>query len=71
MITQTAAPKWRPIETAPKDGSEFLIAWVGEDAVVGWWERARGYFAWHEAARPRDHQPTHWMPIPSPPEQAA
>lgn len=58
---------WQPIETAPKDGAEILIGWP-DDVQIGWWERSRGYFGWHEASSPRTMQPTHWRPLPAPPE---
>ena len=64
-----AVPQWRPIETAPKDGTGIIIAsivlnhvnvvglswWTGSIAVDGGWCR-----------RWRD-EPTHWIPLPSPP----
>lgn len=53
--------KWQPIETAPKDGV-FIIS-DGEKASVGWWygQLLTGWL-------PADHKPTHWMPLPEPPE---
>ncbi|MEI6035289.1 MAG: hypothetical protein WCS65_13550 [Verrucomicrobiae bacterium] len=55
---------WHPIETAPKDGSKFLVlepfeptvecAWINEDDELApcsnrsWWWK----------------KPTHWMPLP-------
>lgn len=71
MSTDRPVLKWQLIDTAPRDGSEVLIAWPGQEPVVGWWERFRGCFAWHEASRPKFHQPTHWMPLPAPPEDVA
>lgn len=62
--------EWQPIETAPKDGTMVLI-WrklekgIGGDfpahAAVDEW---RGN-SWYRT-RP-GQQPTHWMPLPSPP----
>ena len=66
---------WQPIETAPRDGTEVL-AWCDFDslrcAIVisyepndenpkwPWWDwDCRGI---HESV------PTHWMPLPAPPE---
>lgn len=36
-------PKWRPIETAPKDGSHF-IATNGISVAEGWWEHQEPFF---------------------------
>ena len=59
---------WHPIATAPKDGSDILTYvkcggisvrfWdCGDDDEMAWQPRIRGVF------------PTHWMPLPSPPEE--
>jgi hypothetical protein len=62
--------RWRPIETAPKDGSSILAIWRWGDnpdngaethMVVrwcGWWD-AQGF---------TQPEPTHWMPLPPAPE---
>ena len=81
--------KWQPIETAPKDGTQFM-AYQADDG------RGHSFFAvarmlreeWH-AYEPIDgtdtyrrekksrlvmvpdhhwFKPTHWMPLPAPPE---
>jgi len=60
--------EWQSIETAPKDGSDILTCarfggisvryWgVGDDDEMAWQPRIRGCF------------PTHWMPLPKPPEK--
>lgn len=59
---------WRPIETAPKDGSSILIIWPRSSAdasdymVVGWSDEA-----WRDHHRAIQCSPTHWMPLPEPP----
>ncbi|WP_217693729.1 DUF551 domain-containing protein [Novacetimonas hansenii] len=56
---------WRPIESAPKDGSLVLVAvkHIGCDVVsfwgAGWRETTNGLML-------RDN-PTHWQPLPKPP----
>lgn len=72
--------KWRPIETAPKDGTSILIfgKWDGE--ISDWrkvWPQS-GVAAWQDnewSAVLTDIYgvwcalPTHWMPLPKPPTQ--
>ena len=59
---------WQPIETAPKDGTDVLLGaegWV----IIGSWFRFddEGNGRWmHEDGATCD--PTHWQPLPSPPE---
>ena len=71
--------EWQPIETAPKDGSEFshmgpmiLLASPFGHFAVGYWgkglDRAMGWI------NPNDHRRmdywnafTHWMPLPERP----
>ena len=74
---------WQPIETAPKDGTYVLVC--NHDAGVSWIaeyvERyTSGYRPeqpWHSVMLNHRHAkkrypstvPTHWMPLPSPPEK--
>ena len=74
--------RWMPIETAPKDGTrivlgnpDWLVVWSGSwlaeqppgEPDYRWnswgprWERT-GFCD-------RDLNPTHWQPLPSPPEE--
>ncbi|MGY3359715.1 hypothetical protein ACVWZK_006378 [Bradyrhizobium sp. GM0.4] len=67
---EPAYGKWQPIETAPKDGTPVLLGFPGyfhamhghhEDGVWGQLDSDFGF----------EHlptQPTHWMPLPAPPE---
>jgi hypothetical protein len=74
---RAALPVWRPIETAPKDGSKIL-AWAPDLAPISYY----GVAFWAEAqeANPRSvagwfwsyaTRPTHWQPLPPPPEALA
>ena len=74
---------WNPIETAPKDGTDVLVMymnidtqivhnafWLSDegcnDNIVGWWT-----YEHSEASRILLDDwmtPTHWMPLPTPPE---
>jgi len=76
---EKAKDGWRPIETAPKDGSTILLAertWGGNLVVTPgrWFEDEQGW--WEHGSHPTDYadqridHPTHWMPLPSPPENA-
>ena len=76
--------EWRPIETAPKDGTRVLVA--GDDdggRVAGgvvearWFRqpqhRMEGWLAFFNEDPAFDPgcfiSPTHWMPLPAPPVQ--
>jgi len=55
--------EWRPIETAPRDGTAVLIWEAQVDcASVAWWELR----CWWSADGER--HPTHWRPIGPGPE---
>jgi hypothetical protein len=67
--------KWQPIETAPRDGSEFQCWWSGtweprcrfdtdRERFQYWGRTDFDQYSWDEW--PVD-QPTHWMPLPPPP----
>jgi hypothetical protein len=74
--------EWRPIETAPRDGTELLGFWRYLDAngrsycegmrVISWDESWQG---WHDdedethtyGAATNTGLYTHWMPLPPPP----
>ena len=65
-------PEWQPIETAPKDGGGFIgyqkisdeqyvisaCAFYGEFVWINWGEGLN-----------TSANPTHWMPLPKPPEE--
>ena len=63
-VALMADMKWRLIESAPKDGTLILV-FGGKHTTVdiraadsGWWNRYPV----------KDITPTHWMPLPSPPQ---
>lgn len=69
---------WQPIETAPKDGTEFQ-AWVGHweprcrynpdtEAFEMWGRTDYDCEGWDTYP---DLPPTHWMPEPAQPTQGA
>lgn len=64
-----SAGEWMPIETAPKDG--HILAWKD-----GWgpteahleWGDDEDYQGWVATHQDCDFSPTHWMPLPAPPQ---
>jgi hypothetical protein len=68
------ASDWRPIETAPRDGSKFLATdgvrysdarWP-TGMACGRWEGNGDSARW--VGSTLWPSPTHWMPLPDPPE---
>lgn len=63
---------WRPIRSAPQDGTEILV-FVDGHVVVATWSDGR-WQAMVAGRRIVEHQggfdlaaPTHWRPVPPPP----
>lgn len=67
-----AERKWRPIETAPRDG-KIIIGFAVMDTDTGiWQQRLISWNQYHEEPHWVDWpkwsaQPTHWMSLPAPP----
>lgn len=67
---------WRPIEAAPKDGTEVWAFCDGEQVRMRWIEGA-DYALWIYADEiladvcPEPARPTHWQPLPPTPEPNA
>jgi hypothetical protein len=67
----TDAPRWRPIAEAPRDGT-LLLGWDGKEMAIvqaAKWASS-GWAVAHDAEDYAwsDYAPTHWMPLPPPPE---
>jgi hypothetical protein len=69
---------WQPIETAPKDGTSVLLC-DGDRMEVCWWGKdslfvnEASYWVYGECQgeyndRQTFDHPSHWMPLPTPPE---
>ena len=73
---------WRPITTAPKDGSKVLL-YYPEGEYDGQWNDfegrsaplmavmsadKRGYWKGYYSGTSPDGTPTHWAPLPTPPK---
>lgn len=65
---------WQPISTAPKDGTQVLVAWLSANRR-GWMIRVSHFNGEHWSCRkyPWLPGPTQWRPLPEPPaaEEAA
>ncbi len=74
--------EWRPIETAPRDGTYVLVFglrgdwWPGEGfqprgtpevTIASCGDAKRDRWEMIEDGPVRDFLPTHWMPLPAPP----
>lgn len=78
-----AAQQWQPIESAPKDGTRILLFFPNDVGVIsGEWNFERfnanpkPHFTHDQEQRwgvrhMRANQPTHWKPLPPPPEAKA
>lgn len=67
-----AAPNqgWRGIETAPRDGTDFLAA-DGDGAVYRCWRLEDAWAARCGQPVVQEPEPTHWRPLPTPPAREA
>ncbi len=62
--------EWRPIDTAPKDGTPVLLyfpsRYQGKGGISwGCWINNE----WLDSVAIRDNSATHWMPLPPPPSK--
>jgi hypothetical protein len=61
--------EWQPIETAPIVGTVILASWSEAQSRyiidAGFWEDFDGGAWWPYTIT----NPTHWMPMPAPPEK--
>jgi len=82
---------WRPIESAPKDGTDVLLHGDGRTTFGHWcepsdkptikyrdgfapepeWEEFEPFWASWDGGFTDEHPPTHWMPLPQSPADAA
>lgn len=74
--------KWKPIETAPKDGTQILVYSKNDGVVWVSWDTEEIYYpdcnpekCWAVPGSHQDEQggcyriddATHWVPVPKPP----
>ncbi|MGO4718056.1 DUF551 domain-containing protein [Stenotrophomonas sp. 2MCAF14_2] len=66
----TRAPQWQPIESAPKTTRSILV-WCPErqnQYMVFWDSRYEGEWRTVGGGTSITEAPTHWQPLPAPPE---
>jgi hypothetical protein len=63
--------QWQPIETAPKDGTEVLLYEKGSINIgcYDWCEFENGSFKHWTGLSDSLENPTHWQPLPTPPQE--
>lgn len=69
--------EWQPIDTAPKNGVEILVAWFDDccwRVKVAYWGAdydCEGWVddIWVESSASDTFPATHWLPIPPEPEE--
>jgi hypothetical protein len=68
-MTQT----WQPIETAPKDGTRIVALsnkkGLGLPSFIHWDDGAWCGMTYEDEKRLVIYDPTHWMPLPTPPTE--
>lgn len=69
LLAERERNGWKPIESAPKDGTFILAFCVGGEipAIIHWTGNL-----WEDCDESRGHfLPRHWQPLPSPPARSA
>ena len=61
---------WRPIETAPKDGTKVLL-WNNGGMDIYWWHENKydDIPNWISETGWTPATPNHWQPLPKPPQE--
>lgn len=66
---RSALPVWQPIETAPKDGTDFIALQDGDVYRCKWHEEepdeGPGHVGWRDFSNSSFEEPTHWTPWPA------
>ena len=64
------AREWQDISTAPKDGTDILLGFAGDDrpAVIAGWFGESGWEK-YDCLNLVKGRPTHWMPLPPAPQE--
>lgn len=67
LLAAYKAMQWKPIETAPKDVDRILVFVPSYDPSMAHWATVESKWVCHSILN-RYAQPTHWLPLPTPPE---
>ena len=62
---------WQPIATAPKDGTLILGFFDETICTIEWFIYDGGRGQWETFYGESEVVPTHWMPLPAPPNQTS
>lgn len=57
---------WQPIETAPKDGTEFIVQMPGYNARAFWCNDLKAWILSQPMHLERPHGATAWKPLGAP-----
>ena len=60
--------EWESISTAPIDGAAVVVWQTGKTPVVAYMSQCLG-FGWQSIPGDKRYEPTHWMPLPDPPNK--
>jgi len=63
--------EWQPIETMPKDGALVLLSYSTGEGPFNWsmaTGKHNGVYITTNHDNPISFIPTHWMPLPAPPQ---
>jgi hypothetical protein len=59
---------WIPIESAPRDGTEILVSEYGTLDIAFWSDQRNKWLGPYDMCGDVEvMEPTHWMPLPTPP----
>ncbi len=61
---------WKPIGTAPKDGSRMLVVWLDQVEIATWNREVRNWQQWPNGDFDSGGEITDWMPLPTPPDES-
>jgi hypothetical protein len=59
---------WQPIETAPKNHFPILTWSINQGQCVAFLDVTWSWWSYPNGIGPMRYKPTHWMPLPPPPE---